>query len=198
MSVNQIKSHEGESTVNRTKQFGPLVVFLILVLASLLSVSAQSRQAKRHVDVPAITPRPEDVGTLDGIIRAFYDVISGPAGAPRQWSRDRTLYIPEIKFVQVSRKNGKVTSEVMDHQTYVDGSDSAMVKHGFYEREIHRVVQSFGDITHVFSTYESRTTFDGPVIARGINSIELINDGKRWWITFAQWSDETPDSPIPP
>ena len=184
--------------MNRKERFRRSAAALLLMLALFSPMFAQSRQAKGHVHVPVTAPRPEDVGTLDGIIKAFYDVISGPAGAPRQWSRDRTLYIPEIKFVEVSRKNGKVSSEAMDHQTYVDRANDAMVKHGFYEREIHRAVQTFGVITHVFSTYESRTTADGPVIARGINSIELINDGNRWWITFGQWADETPDSPIPP
>ena len=32
---------------------------------------------------------------------------------------------------------------------------------------------------------------------RGINSIELFWDGKRWWIANAIWTDETPGQPIP-
>ena len=84
----------------------------------------------------------------------------------------------------------------MDHQAFVDSSDS-LVSEGFFEKEIHRVSQRFGPIAHVWSTYESRQTENGPIIARGINSIELFWDGKRWWIANAIWTDETKENPIP-
>jgi hypothetical protein len=153
----------------------------------------------RHIDVPTIAPRPDDVATIDGIMKAYYDVISGPAGQPRQWSRDRTLYIPDIRFVAMSEdKSSHPRARVVSHQEFVDASNDSAVKEGFYESEIHRVTERFGNIAHVFSTYESRTKADGPVIARGINSIELFYDGKRWWIASAIWEDERPGNPIPP
>src|SRR5882724_376416 len=126
-----------------------LKTFLLLIIAFALFVAASTAQTKKspkkiHVKVPKIAPRTEDVATLDGIIAAFYDVISGPAGKPRQWSRDRTLYIPEIKFLEPRRSKGAITPLVMDHQSYVDRVDASMVKDGFYEREIHRVTETFG------------------------------------------------------
>jgi hypothetical protein len=152
-----------------------------------------------HVDVPAVAPRAEDVGSIDGMIKAFYEVISGPAGQPRQWSRDRSLYIADIRFVSMSEdKAGHPRANVVRHPQYVDESNAILLKDGFYESEIHRVTQKFGNIAHVFSTYESRFKADGPVIARGINSIELFYDGKRWWIASAVWDDERPDNPILP
>jgi hypothetical protein len=168
------------------------------VAAVCLIVVASLAQQPQRVDVPAIPPRTEDVATIDGIIKAYYEVISGPAGQPRQWSRDRTLYIPDIRFVAMSEdKNGQVRAQIASHQQFVDASDPMLVKQGFYESEIHRVTETFGHIAHVFSTYESRQKKDGPVIARGINSIELFYDGKRWWIASAIWDDERADSPIP-
>ena len=68
---------------------------------------------------------------------------------------------------------------------------------GFYEKEVHRETQRFGNIAHIFSTYESRIKADGPVIARGINSIEAFWDGKRWWIASAIWDEERADNPMP-
>ena len=50
--------------------------------------------ARRHVVVPTVAPRPADVATVDAVVKAYYDVITGPAGQPREWSRDRSLYIP--------------------------------------------------------------------------------------------------------
>jgi hypothetical protein len=95
-------------------------------------------------------------------------------------------------------KGGQPRARVASHQEFVDASNDSTVKEGFYESEIHRVTERFGNIAHVFSTYESRTKADGPVIARGINSIELFYDGKRWWIASAVWDDERPGNPIPP
>ncbi|HSS21593.1 MAG TPA: hypothetical protein VLL54_16080 [Pyrinomonadaceae bacterium] len=174
------------------------LALLVFSLALPVLVNAQTPTPAKHVQVPTIAPRAEDVDTLDGIMKAFYEVISGPAGTPRQWGRDRTLYIPGVRFVSTNVKaDGKVVARVMDHQEYVDAVDGYFAKAGFFEREIHRVTKTFGNITHVFSTYESRATADGPVTARGVNSVELFNDGKRWWIAAATWDEERSSNPIP-
>ena len=89
-------------------------------------------------------------------MKAFYETISGPAGQARQWARDRTLYIPGVRFVSTGvDRDGRVKANVMDHQAYVDSTNDYFVHEGFFEREIHRVTTTFGNITHVFSTYES-------------------------------------------
>jgi hypothetical protein len=171
---------------------------LVASLFSGLSMAQQVPTAP-HIDVAAMAARAEDVANIDGIMKAFYEVISGPAGQARQWSRDRTLYIADIRFVSMSEdKAGRPKANVVNHQQYVDSSDAILLKEGFYENEIHRVTEKFGNIAHVFSTYESRLKAGGPVIARGINSIELFYDGKRWWIASAIWDDERPDNPLPP
>jgi hypothetical protein len=172
----------------------PLPLPLLLVAGPVVG----QEPAPPHMTVAAIAPRPADVESLDGILAAFYDVISGPAGQPRQWARDRTLYIPDVRFVSLSTDSaGHVHAAVMDHQTFVDRSNDALVARGFYEQEIHRTVQRFGNVVHVFSTYEMRAREDGPAFGRGINSIELFWDGRRWWIASAQWDDERPGNPIP-
>jgi hypothetical protein len=173
---------------------------VLLLLSALPSGQAyeQKQNTRKHVDVAVISPRLEDVSTLDGIIEAFYEVVSGPAGEPRQWSRDRTLYIPGVRFVSMNvNTQGEPVPHVMDHQQFVDSSDAEVTTKGFFEWEIHRETKRFGNITHIFSTYESHTTKDGPVIARGVNSIELFWDGKRWWIAGAIWEEERKNNPLP-
>lgn len=176
-------------------------ICLVLFAIALCTVSIAQQpvhETPGHVDVPTIAPRADDVATIDGIMKAFYEVISGPAGQPRQWSRDRTLYIPDIRFVAMSEsKSGEPRAQVVSHQQFVDSSNASLVKDGFYESEIHREIQKFGHIAHVFSTYETRLKADGPVIGRGINSLELFYDGKRWWIASNMWDDERPNNPIP-
>ena len=147
----------------------------------------------------AQTPaRPEDVATIDGVIRAFYEVISGPAGQPRQWGRDSSLYIPGVKFVAMGMRQGRPVATITDHGQYIAQSDSFFVTNGFFEREIHRVERRFGNIAHVFSSYEFRQSGNGPVQGRGVNSIQLFWDGRRWWIANATWDGERPDNPLPP
>lgn len=172
----------------RVKRMLPAVFFGFVAVGVL---------AQTHVPVAAVAPRADDVATIDGMIKAWYDIVSGPKGQPRDWARDRTLYISDIRFVPVRvGKEGKIEPQISTHQQFVDSSGS-LVTEGFFEKEIHRVTQRFGPIAHVWSTYESRRTPDGPVFNRGINSIELFWDGKRWWIANAIWTDETPQNSIP-
>jgi len=178
-----------------------LCTFLVALAVSsgVAQTTAPAKPASEsHVDVLVVAAKPEDVGTLDGIMKAFYDVISGPAGQPRQWSRDRSLYIPEIRFVAMSvNKKGRPLARIATHQQFVDASNDYFLKEGFFEQEIHRTTQRFGNVAHIWSTYESRNKADGPIIARGINSIELFWDGTRWWVASGIWDDERPDNPIP-
>ena len=160
--------------------------------------SPPETKISRHVAVAPASPREADVGTIDGIVKAYYEVISGPAGQPRQWSRDRTLYPPDVRFVEIHEgKDGKIRAQVETHQHSVDRTDGPLVKEGFDEREIRRVTERFGSIANVFSTYESRRSPEGPVTARGINSLQLFHDGARWWIASATWQDESAGHPIP-
>jgi hypothetical protein len=168
--------------------------FVSIALGVFLAATAA---AQTHVAVATAAPRPEDVATIDGMVKAYYEVVTGPAGQPRDWARDRTLYIKDLRFVIVDfDKNGQPAPKIVDHQQFVDSSDANLTK-GFVEKEIYRVTERFGPIAHVWSTYESRRTETGPITMRGINSIELFWDGKRWWIANAIWTDETKDNPIP-
>lgn len=170
---------------------------LLAVTAALATVASAQAPAS-HVVVPTIAARPADVATIDGIIAAYYDVITGPAGQPRQWSRDRTLYWPGIRFFAAGvKKDGTPTVNVMTHQEFVDRVDARAVKNGFDEHEIHRTMVRIGNIAHVMSTYETKDVGTGPVTGRGVNSIDLYWDGTRWWITAASWDDARPNSPIP-
>lgn len=178
---------------------GGIVLMAAGTVASAQESGVPTPPGSIHVDVKADSARPEDVSSVDAIVATFYDVISGPAGAPRQWARDRTLYVPGAQFVIVGVKEGgsEPSVAVIDHQEYVDRSDAGMVQDGFFEQEIHRITRRFGNVAHVLSTYVARRTADGPVIERGVNSLSLYFDGQRWWIAGAAWDVERPGNPIP-
>ncbi len=150
----------------------------------------------KAVEIAKVDANPADVSTIDGIVKAFYETISGPKGQPRQWSRDKTLYTPDVRFVGMSEQGGKIRVGIMNHSQYVNATNDNFVTNGFTEREINRVTRRFGNIAHVFSTYEY-TNDDKTDKGRGVNSIELYWDGTRWWISSASWDDERPNNPIP-
>lgn len=159
---------------------------------ALLIVAAPSSLAAQQAD-------PADVSTLDGIVAAVYDVISGPAGQARDWNRWHSLFAPGARLMPVGRSgDGTVTHRVMTPEDYATGSGPRLEQMGFFEVEVHRVTESFGQIAHLFSTYESRRNAgDAEPFARGINSFQLMNDGTRWWVLSILWDSERADNPIP-
>jgi hypothetical protein len=162
--------------------------------ASTLEPKCEADQKAVHIK--KIEADPKDVSTIDGIVKAFYETISGPKGSPRQWQRDKTLYITDVRFVGMDEQDGKIRAGIMGHQQYVNATNEYFLNSGFTEHEINRVVRRFGNVAHVFSTYEFSAD-DGKEKGRGINSIELFWDGTRWWISAASWDEERPNNPIP-
>jgi hypothetical protein len=144
---------------------------------------------------------PADVGSIDSIMKAVYDVISGDAGKARDWDRFRSLFVDGARLIPTTGKNkdtGLVGVRVLTPEDYIQRAGPLLLKDGFHEREIARRVEQYGHIAHVFSTYDSKhkVTDDKP-FARGINSFQLAFDGKRWWVVTIFWQSETPELQIP-
>jgi len=156
-------------------------------------------------------PRAADVGSIESIVAAVYDVISGPAGQKRDWERMRSLFAPGARLMPTApaRPPGSApdapltgaepyATRVLDVDGYIERSSKFLEEQGFFERETARRVEAYGHIAHVWSTYEARKKADDPKpFMRGINSIQLMNDGKRWWVVSIFWEAETPRTPLP-
>ena len=142
---------------------------------------------------------PADVSSLDAVMKAVYDVISGPAGAPRDWNRMRSLFIPGARLGPVvPASNGRYVTQIGSLEEWIEGAQPFFAGTGFFEREITRRTELFGHMGHTFSTYESRhAANDSLPFQRGINSMQLFNDGTRWWIVSIYWTAERADNPIP-
>jgi hypothetical protein len=170
-----------------------------LVIAAAVTVVPLSRSHAQATPASPPAANPADVSSLDGIIGALYDVISGPAGQARNWDRMRSLFIPGARLIPSQPgPDGKVVPRVLDVEAYIGRAGATLEKNGFFEREISRKTETFGTITHAFSTYESRRTKDDATpFQRGINSIQLVNDGTRWWVVTVFWDAERPNNPIP-
>ena len=149
-----------------------------------------------HAGSPSY-PLADDVGSVDGIMKAYYEIVSGPGSHVRDVARDKSIHHPDARvYYPSSPGNGPARVTAMSVEEYHRASAPAF-KEGFYEKEIARTVQQFGPSIHVWSTYESRKTPDGPVIERGINNLILLYDGKRYAILAETFGRETKDNPLP-
>ena len=166
--------------------------------SSSQKTSTVSRAASQAAGTAAPSANPADVASIDAIMHAAYDTISGPAGQ-RDWNRFRSLFVDGARLAAVVPDHkGGLRTLVFSPDEYIKRDDPYFQKQGFFEHEIARRTEKWADIAQVFSTYESRHgAADPKPFERGINSFQLMNDGHRWWIVTIFWEGETSDSPIP-
>jgi hypothetical protein len=167
---------------------------------------AQPRLPAGHPQIQAPKPGadwpkadPADVASVDAIVKAFYASIAGDAGQPRQWDRYRSLFVPDARLIAARPGEGNTSGAFfLTVSDYVAANRDYFEKGGFFDTEIARRIEAFGNMTHVWSTYESRRQKDAPQpYVRGINSIQLLKDGERYWIVNVFWEYERPGLSLP-
>jgi len=151
--------------------------------------------AKLEASVPQ--PKPADVVSINAIMVAIYESISGPAG-DRNLDRFRSLMLP----------SGRLTSSIVDEHgshavrqwsvdEFVAEVRPVFATNAFYEAALINRVERFGNMAQVFTSYASRTESHGKPFQRGINSMQLMYDGKRWWVVSILWDIDRPGNPLP-
>lgn len=169
-----------------------LIFLFLFIFVLTFNTMAQTTETK--------AANPADVSSLDAIMKAVYDVISGDAGKARDWDRFRSLFHKDARLIPSGKnqQTGEIGARVLSPDDYIKRAEPLFAKEGFFEREKARRVEIYGNIAHVFSTYESfHSLADKKPFVRGINSFQLLNDGKRWWVISIFWQGETADNPIP-
>lgn len=180
----------------------------IAALAAVLALLPQGQDPKpaaakpaEPAAAPAAAPAadPKDVDSVASLMRAVYEVISGPAGQKRNWDRMRSLFLPEARLVPMGKaKGGGVHAIPLTVADYIQRSGPSLETNGFFEQEINQHVDAFGDFAQVFSTYEARKALsDATPFLRGINSFQLVHQGGRWWVLQILWEQEADAGPIP-
>ncbi|WP_299103221.1 hypothetical protein [uncultured Winogradskyella sp.] len=163
--------------------------FILFLVVFTLNVSAQEEK-KDYTN---------NVATLDSTIATLYSVISGDKGVKRDWDLFKHLFQKDAKLIATNKnKKGENVVRYMSPDDYISTAGNWLVENGFHEVEISRKTQTFGNIAHVFTTYEAFNSKDDETpFMRGINSVQLFNDGKRWWIINIYWTQESEENPIP-
>jgi hypothetical protein len=160
---------------------------------------------ERHAGWPAAKSA-GDVDTVDHLMAALYDVISGPMGKQRDWDRFRSLFLPDGRLGRIIADAPAATEQparkgdvaFLTPDMYVERDDPYFKAHGFFERSIANRVEEFGNLVHVWSTYESRhAAGDAKPFARGVNSIQIVHAQGRYWLASVLWDDERPGLTLP-
>ena len=160
---------------------------------------ARPAGAQEQDTVPASAPaaNPADVESIDAIIAALYDVISGPAG-PRDWDRFRSLFAPRATLSPMApRPDGSTPVRVITPEEYVTFGGGYFMENAFYEREAGRELEQFGNVANAMSFYESRRAPEEEPFTRGVNTITLLHDGTRWYVLSIAWDEVREGLPAP-
>jgi hypothetical protein len=151
--------------------------------------------------IPAANPN--DVESIDAIVSASYQTISGNAGEKRDWARLRSLFARGARLILLNKQAGTRIADrprpaPLDVEQYIARVTDYFKKNGFFETEVARRTEQYDQIAHAFSSYESRHKADDrEPFMRGINSFQLFHDGDRWWILTIFWQQENPEIAIP-
>ncbi|MCA8948510.1 MAG: cupin domain-containing protein [Planctomycetes bacterium] len=164
------------------------------LLTAPLTMSPVRDRSKLGAPQPAAA----DVASIDAIVDALYAVISGPSGQKRDWDRMRSLFHPDARLIPVLETPGGKRGVPMSVEDYIARSGPFLERNGFFEVELARKVDEFGDFAHVWSTYEGkRDESDRKPFLRGINSIQLVREGGNWRLLEVLWEQEATAGPIP-
>jgi hypothetical protein len=159
----------------------------------------------RRPSKPAV-PRPSDAdgSSVDAVIAALYASVSHDSATAPNWERMRSIFLQVGMLIPPKNPKSDMFTvlDVDGFEQRVRESVAAAKAKGdptsFFEREIARRLDCFGNVCQAFSTYESRRApSDEKPFVRGINSIQLVNDGRRWWIASVVWDTERADNAIP-
>lgn len=166
--------------------------YLIMLLFGMTLTSAAGQVAEEDV-------YRSRVSSLDNTLKTLYEVISGEKGEARDWDLFLYLFHPDAKLIPTGIDGeGRAACRFMSPAEYIDSSGKWLEENGFFEKEVHRTTETFGPVTQVFSTYESyHSAKDAAPFVRGINSIQLLFDGVRWWVVNIYWAAEKPGLSIP-
>lgn len=180
---------------------GAAVLGLVCSAAVFLSAAGRGEAPARGVEPAGPTPisiSPDDTGSLDAVMKAFYECITFPEGKSPDWARYKNLFASSAVPCNRTTPGAELVTNLEGFLDNFSGRIQSGTIKSFYEAEIARTTETYGRLAQVFSAYEKgMNTTDPAKFARGINSLQLTFRDGRWWIVSIAWEDETPGNPLP-
>ena len=171
-----------------------------ILATSLISPLASAQTAANRLGATPACGNAEpdaDSRSPESLALALYEIVSGPAGVRKDWARMGRLFAPGALVTPTLHGTGFLAAPQRPEQ-FAELNERIYGQKAFYESELARRVERYGHIAHVWSSFEARNSPDLPPRARGVNSFQMMDDGRRWCILSATWDIETPDHPLPP
>ena len=177
-----------------------------LAALSIATVACSGNSATNTTVAPTTTtstvmaaePDVPGADSIRALISEVYAVISGPAGQERDWDRMRSLFAPNARLSAMvpRRQNDTISTPhpsmvIMSVEDWIRNSGPFLLREGFFETELYNEIERYGNVAHVWSTYDSRTgSADAEPFDRGINSFQLVYGDGRWWVWNILWHSE--------
>jgi hypothetical protein len=135
--------------------------------------------------------------TIDNLISRLYHIISSDSDGNRNWDLFRKLFRSEARINALGKDQREQERFIsLTVEDYIRGAEISFQKQSLNEQEIGRIVEEYGDMVHVFSSYETKDATNDKVLQRGINSVQLIYREERYWIVSLLFNPETTECPI--
>jgi len=155
-------------TIKKTTSMKRALLLSISMIFAFNSIFGQTKSEKYA----------EDVKSIDAIITAYYDVVSGSSSDPWEFERDKFIHSKSAVITRLD-ESGKAESHTLEAEYIPIGLSP---KEDFYEKELKRTVSKYGNVAQVWSAFEIRTDPNTESNIRGLNSIQLHYENGRWFI----------------
>jgi len=162
--------------------------YITLLLAAILPMQSVEATEEHYFCGP---DNPEEARSIETIIPALYKIVSGKAGSQKNWPLLKRLNSKNSTITPVFHdENGKMQAEPKTVDEFIELNETIFREQDFYEREIARKTFVFGHMATVMSQYESRKSPKSYPYAWGVNSFQLLNDGRRWCVISITWDSD--------
>ena len=139
-----------------------------------------------------MTAYADDTSSIDSIVNAYYEVVSGPEGFIYDADRDANIHADGALITKAFPDGRFQRHDLSTEQAMI----SVPYDQAFFEYEVDRRIERYGNIAHVWSEFEMRTFPEAEPYSGGFNSISLYFKDDRWWIS--SWSTQYKDPSLNP
>ncbi len=141
----------------------------------------------------------DNVSSVDSIVSSIYQIVSGEKGEERDWELHKTIFHPEARIItNYVDENGEYQIYFLSVDEYMDQYKDYFKNNFLFERDVNREIERFGNMAHVFSTFESyEKSGDSIPYKKGTASIQLYNDGERWYVLNMYYKNESENEKVP-
>ena len=176
--------------INSLSLFAIVCISSILLVNDVAAAESSSTDFFCGVDVPA------ESLSIETIIPALYRTVSGDAGSIKDWALLKKLHAPNGIITPLFHKDGKPIANISSVDEFIALNKKIFKDINFYETEVASKIFTYGHMATILSHYESRDNRNSKPYSQGINSFQLVNDGRRWCVISVTWDSDKGGHPV--